>query len=100
VETAIWKLEAGAGSMGSEDPLGLWKESSIGDGRAMEKLKCGKLKASPGLTARSLGDLDDGPLLAVAATWGCSARSGMAASEPGRMRRGFGGDRGSVNFQE
>jgi hypothetical protein len=34
-------------------------------------------KASPGLTARSLGDLNDGPLRAVVAAWGNSARSGI-----------------------
>ena len=36
---------------------------------------------SPGLTVRSLGDLDDGPLRAVVAARGDSARSGIVASE-------------------
>ena len=40
-------------------------------------------QASPGLTARSLGDLDDGPLRAVVAASGNSARSGIRASELG-----------------
>jgi len=40
------------------------------------------VKASPGLTARRLGDLDDGPVRAGVAAWENSARSGMAASEP------------------
>ena len=35
------------------------------------------MEASPGLTARSLGDLDDGPLRAVVAAWGNSGRSGI-----------------------
>ena len=49
--------------------------------------------ASPGLTARSLVDLDDGPLRAVVAAWGHSARSGIVASEglgEGRTGRGTG----------
>ena len=45
------------------------------------------MEASPGLTARSLGDLDDGPLRAVVAAWGNLARSGIVASEVrGRLR--------------
>jgi hypothetical protein len=35
------------------------------------------VEASPGLTARKLGDLDDGPLRAGVAAWGNSARSGI-----------------------
>jgi hypothetical protein len=42
--------------------------------------------ASPGLTARSLGNLDDGPLRAVVAAWGNAARSGIWASEYGLAR--------------
>lgn len=47
------------------------------------------MKASPGLPARSLGDLDDGSLRAVVAAWGTSARSGIRASEvsSGRIYR-------------
>ena len=41
------------------------------------------LEAAPGLTARSLGNLDDGSLRAVVAAWENPARSVMAASEPG-----------------
>ena len=40
------------------------------------------MEASPGLTARRLGDLDDGPLRAVVAARWISARSGIQASEP------------------
>ena len=47
-------------------------------------------KASPGLTARSLGNLNDGPLRAVVAAWGNSGRSGMVASESlGGVERQF-----------
>ena len=43
---------------------------------------------SPGLTVRSLGDLDDGPLRAVVATRRNSGRSGIRASEPGGSAAG------------
>ena len=40
-----------------------------------------------GLTDRSLGDLDDGPLRALVAAWGSSGRAGMGrANTPKRWK--------------
>ena len=50
------------------------------------------MEASPGLTARRLGDLNDGPLRAVVAAWGNSGRSGIRASELGLGAAVFGND--------
>jgi len=41
------------------------------------------VKASPSLTARSLGNVDDGPLRAVVAAWGNSGRSGIGRANLG-----------------
>jgi len=63
-----------------------WSASRLGSPRADATCVEGgwlrvEWKASLSLTARSLGDLDDGPVRAGVAAWGNSARSGIRASE-------------------